>query len=200
MDSYSRFWNPCYHQLKKYLHNHGQIVFLTEEKEPDFINEVKHIKTGKGEWGNRLLKALKQINDNLVFYMQEDFWATSDLILTDKLLDLFKQYNMSQMHIKNKTNGLGIIYNKVEDKLYKMGQQSTYTQNHQFALWDKEKLENNILPHETPWENEINGTKRLNKSSHNIFLLEHDWYVTTCTKGKINQRGQDLITKENIVF
>jgi hypothetical protein len=200
MDSYSKFWNPCHSQLKKYLHNHGKILFLSEEKEPDFVNEITHIKTGKGEWGERLLTALEQINDDLVFYMQEDFWAKSELILTDDLLYLFKKYNMSQLHIKNKINGMGLIYDKINHNLYKMGQHSTYTQNHQFALWDKEKLKSNILPNENPWENEINGTKRINKTPHNIFLLEHDWYDTTCTKGEINQRGIDLILKEKINF
>ena len=67
MDSYSKYWNPWYFLFKKHCKNHGPIYFLSEDKEPDFISEVIHFKTGKGEWGERLLSSLNQIEDDLVF-------------------------------------------------------------------------------------------------------------------------------------
>ena len=122
MDSYSKFWTPWYNQLKKYLHNHGEIIFLSEEKEPDFVDYVRHIKTGKGKWGKRLLNGLNQIDDDLIFYMQEDFWASSDFTLSDDILSLFYQLNMTQLHIKGYIGGMGILYDKISEKLYKMYQ------------------------------------------------------------------------------
>ena len=200
MDSYSRYWNPCYKLLKKYLHNHGQIIFLSEDKEPDFVNEVRHIKTGKGEWGRRLLYALNQINSELIIYMQEDFWASSHFTLTDNLVELFYKYNMIQLHIKERVGSMGIIYENTEGNLYKMGQNSTYTHHHQFAIWKKDIFKNNILPDESPWQNEINGTERMNKKPHNIYLLENRWYTTTCRKGILIDDGKYLLKKENLKF
>ena len=73
MDSYSKFWNPWYHLFNLHCKNHGPIIFLSEEKEPDFVNDVTHIKTGKGEWGERLLIALEQIESELVFLYARGF-------------------------------------------------------------------------------------------------------------------------------
>ena len=155
MDSYSKFWNPWYHLFNLHCKNHGPIIFLSEEKEPDFVNDVTHIKTGKGEWGERLLIALEQIESELVFYMQEDFWCIKDFELKDNILEMFEEYKMDQLHIKENINLIKTI--KIKDNLLKFAQDSEYTQNHQFGLWRKSKLKDNVLPNENPWENEING-------------------------------------------
>lgn len=196
MDSYSKFWNPWFYLFKLHCKNHGPIIFLSEEKEPDFVDQVIHIKTGSGEWGERLLKALNQIDYHLVFYMQEDFWCVNDYELTDDLLKLFDEYNMDQLHIKENTPLISL--KKINNNLYRFNQNSDYTQNHQFGLWKKQKLIDNVLPTENPWDNEIQGTKRLNKNPHNVYLLDHHWYVSVCRRGEIMDRGKKIIEKYDI--
>ena len=93
----------------------GYYMFFT-----DFIDDVTHIKTGAGEWGERLLRALKQIDSELVFYMQEDFWCINDYELTDELLDLFIQYNMDQLHVKEKSHLVSL--SQIKNNLYKFNQ------------------------------------------------------------------------------
>ena len=198
MDSYSKFWNPWYHLFNLHCKNHGPIIFLSEEKEPDFVNDVTHIKTGKGEWGERLLIALEQIESEFVFYMQEDFWCIKDFELTDNILEMFEEYKMDQLHIKENINLIKTI--KIKDNLLKFTQDSEYTQNHQFGLWRKSKLKDNVLPNENPWENEINGSIRLNKNPHNIYLLDYHWYISVCRRGEIMPRGQKIIEKYGINF
>ena len=198
MDSYSKFWNPWYHLFNLHCKNHGPIIFLSEEKEPDFVNDVIHIKTGKGEWGKRLLMALEQIESELVFYMQEDFWCIKDFELTDNILEMFEEYKMDQLHIKENTNLIKTI--KIKDNLLKFAQDSEYTQNHQFGLWRKNKLKDNVLPNENPWENEINGSIRLNKNPHNIYLLDYHWYISVCRRGQLMERGEKIIKKYDISF
>ena len=46
---------------------------LTEEIDYSHPN-VTTIKTGKGEWSERLQIGLSQIKEDYVFYLQEDFW------------------------------------------------------------------------------------------------------------------------------
>ena len=198
MDSYSRFWNPWYQLFNLHCKNHGPIIFLSEEKEPDFIDDVTHIKTGAGEWGERLLTALKQIDSELVFYMQEDFWCVNDYELTDQLLEMFEKHGMDQLHIKENTHL--ILTKKIEDNLYRFEQNSEYTQNHQFGLWRKDKLIENVLPHENPWQNEVDGSKRLNEKPHNVYLLDFHWYVSVCRRGELMERGEKIIEKYGISF
>ena len=198
MDSYSKFWNPWYHLFNLHCKNHGPIIFLSEEKEPDFVNDVTHIKTGEGEWGERLLIALEQIESEFVFYMQEDFWCIKDFELKDNILEMFEEYKMDQLHIKENINLIKTI--KIKDNLLKFAQDSEYTQNHQFGLWRKSKLKDNVLPNENPWENEINGSIRLNKNPHNIYLLDYHWYISVCRRGQLMERGEKIIKKYDISF
>lgn len=198
MDSYSRFWNPWYHLFNLHCKNHGPIIFLSEEKEPDFIDDVTHIKTGAGEWGERLLRALKQIDSELVFYMQEDFWCVNDYELTDQLLEMFEKFGMDQLHIKENTPLIST--KKITGNLYRFEQKSEYTQNHQFGLWRKNKLIENVLPNENPWENEVDGSKRLNQKPHNVYLLDFHWYVSVCRRGQLMERGEKIIKKYDISF
>jgi hypothetical protein len=198
MDSYSRFWNPWYHLFNLHCKNHGPIIFLSEEKEPDFIDDVTHIKTGAGEWGERLLRALKQIDSELVFYMQEDFWCVNDYELTDQLLEMFEKFGMDQLHIKENTPLIST--KKITGNLYRFEQKSEYTQNHQFGLWRKDKLIENVLPNENPWENEVDGSKRLNQKPHNVYLLDFHWYVSVCRRGQLMERGEKIVKKYDISF
>jgi len=198
MDSYSRFWNPWYFLFQKHCKNHGPIFFLSEEKEPDFVNDVTHIKTGKGEWGERLLIALEQIESELVFYMQEDFWCVKDFELKDNILEMFEEHKMDQLHIKENINLIKTI--KIKDNLLKFAQDSEYTQNHQFGLWRKNKLKDNVLPNENPWENEINGSIRLNKNPHNVYLLDYHWYKSVCRKGGLKDMGKKILIDYNLKF
>jgi hypothetical protein len=198
MDSYSRFWNPWYHLFNLHCKNHGPIIFLSEDKEPDFIDDITHIKTGEGEWGERLLRALKQIDSELVFYMQEDFWCVNDYELTDQLLEMFEKFGMDQLHIKENTPLIST--KKITGNLYRFEQKSEYTQNHQFGLWRKNKLIENVLPNENPWENEVDGSKRLNQKPHNVYLLDFHWYVSVCRRGQLMERGEKIVKKYDISF
>ena len=197
MDSYEKFWNHWFYFFKLYCKNHGPIYFLSEEKEPDFLHEVVHIKTGKGEWGERLINGLSKIDSELIFYMQEDFWAHSEFVMDDSLYEKFKSYNMDQLHIKEVLHDY-ISVTPIKDNLFKLNQNSNYTHNHQFGLWKKSKLLDNLLPYENPWENEINGTKRLNIKEHNVYIIDKPWYTTVARKGKIMERGIKLLKKHNL--
>lgn len=191
MDSYSHYWNPWYALFKKHVKNHGPIYFMSEELEPDFVDDVIHIKTGKGEWGKRLLNGLEKINHDLIFYMQEDFWAINDISLNQNIIDDFLQYNMDSLRISFLSKHYSLKH--ISEKLYKFNQNSNYTMTHQFGLWKKSFFQKYILPHETPWQNEILGSQRINKHKHNIYIIKNEWYVPTVRKGKITDEGIKIL-------
>jgi hypothetical protein len=199
MDSYSWCWNNWYTLFKKYVHNHGPIYFLTEDKAPDFVDEVIHIKSGKGEWGERLLNGLEQIDSNLLFYMQEDFWATNEMVLSNNLLDLFYDLDMETLHIVKHDLRVNLPQIHIKDDLYRFTPKSKFSLNHQFGLWDKDSLIKNIRPHENPWNNEIHGSTRRNLKPHSVYQIRYDWYVTSVSKGKLLPRGEKVLIDNNLV-
>jgi len=198
MDSYSKYWNPWYVLFRKYVSNTGPIYFLTEEKEPDFVNDIIHIKTGKGEWGQRLLNGLSKIDTDLIFYMQEDFWVQKPFNLNDDYFLLFKKYNMDALRISS--NSKLYTLESIEENLFKYSQVSNYTISHQFTLWNKRFFMENILPNETPWRNELDGSDRLKNKEHNIYHIISDFYIPTVRRGTLLTEGYELIKKNNITL
>ena len=198
MDSYSEYWDNWYLLFKKFVKNHGPIYFLSEEKEPSFINEVTHIKTGKEEWGYRLLKGLEQIESDLIFYIQEDFWAVKDITLEDRFLEMFNQYDMDCLKIC--LNSELISLEKIDEELFRYTQNSKYTLSHQFALWNKNFLMKNVYPFESPWENEIYGSKRINEKGHKVYYIDNHWYEPVCRQGALQSIGYDILKTHNLKF
>jgi len=150
--------------------------FLTEEenyKSKLFAN----IKTGKGEWSDRLLNGLKQIPEEYLIYMQEDMWLNKpvsgdtvnkiiDFALTGEL-NLFKLSSNAINHTKpsgQSINGLavGLLDN---DK-------SEYLMSHQISIWKKSFLMEQLKYKEHPWRNERKGTKRLKKLNPEIYHID----------------------------
>jgi hypothetical protein len=188
-DSYKRFWNPWYHFFKKHVKGNYKIYFLSEEDSPDFADEVINIKTGKGEWGERLLKALKIIPEEHVYYMQEDFWACAPMELSH--MDLFNEYNMQALRISGECS----LYTteKINNNLYKFAQNSRYLMTHQFSLWDKAFFMKFIRPSDSPWKNELDQTDILTKLQHSIYILKEPWYNATVRRGKVDSVGEKML-------
>jgi len=194
IDAYSYCWNTWYYFFKKHAKNHGPIWFLSEEKEPDFADQVNHIKTGSGAWGKRLLKGLEDIPPHF-FYMQEDFWAHSDLVFDHTITDLFTQYEMDCLRISWHHNHYAA--DKIENSLYKMRQLAAYTLSHQFALWSRDFLIPHIKSDDDPWKNEEDGSISINRNPHNIYILQNDWYTHAISQGRpiINPQTQLMMSE-----
>jgi hypothetical protein len=198
MDSYHHYWDNWYFLFKKHCFNHGPIYFLTEERKPSFVDEVIHVKTGSGEWGFRLLEGLKSVNSELMIYMQEDFWPKKDLLLCDDMLSLFYNKNMECLKINNIVKE--IRTDQIDGELYKVQQNSPYSLTHQFSIWNLNFFRNLVLPHENPWANEIDGSKRMNQKPHNIYYIAKEWYAKVCSRGVLNEHGHRMLKSYDLEF
>jgi len=62
-----------------------------------------------------------------------------------------------------------------------------YSISMQSSIWDREKLLKFLKesPNESPWEFELNGTKRLNMTDYDVFFhkLQDSWYEEAMKKG-----------------
>jgi hypothetical protein len=197
MDAYSTYWDTWYHLFKKYTTNHGPIYFLTEEKEPSFVNEVNHIKSGKGEWGYRLKKGFEQVPSDILFYMQEDNWAYASFEFKQEYLDKFYELDMHSLRFHKCAWG-EINYVSVEDNLFRYTQHSRYLMGHQMGLWDKNFFNSNVLDTDNPWSSELEGTPRWYDTNHRIYQYDIAWYWSTCRRGELQDIGREILKNNGI--
>jgi hypothetical protein len=168
-----------------------KIYFLSEEAEPEFTEHITLIKTGKGEWGKRLLYGFSQIPEEHVFYMQEDFWPKQPTDLSP-YFEIFQEYNMDALRIS------GIWWNyyaeHIKDKLYKFTTSSKYLMTHQFSLWNKAFFMKYIGEDDTPWRNELDKTEIIRRNPpFSIYLIDNQWYNSTVRKGVLGKIGEEMV-------
>lgn len=191
-DSYKQFWNPWFYYCKKFLQGPYKIYFLCEEEEPEFHAEVICFKTGKGEWGERLLKGLNAIPEKFIYYMQEDFWPCKPMDLSI-YTPTFIEHGMDSLRIDSISYLYSLDSVSAKIPLYKFKQRSHYLMTHQFSLWNKAFFIKNINPSHDPWSNELEQSKVMATKPHSIYLYENNWYNPVVKKGILQPVGQKMI-------
>lgn len=204
MDSYSKFWKGFFYYFDKYWDE--KIIckkyFLTENKKYDHKNFI-NIRTGKGEWSDRLKRGLSCIKEDNVLYLQEDFWLKERidnslmeniyLFFKEKDLNIFKMHHTQYRYIETDES-------IDKHKLYKIKTTSAYLVSHQMSLWKKDFFLFCLFSNENPWDNEKKGTKRLkqffeNKDCSKMFGINYDYYWHVGSKGEFNHKGIELLKK-----
>jgi hypothetical protein len=199
-DLYSNCWPIWFFFYKKYVSGFKTVYFLTEEKDLPFSSqEIILIKTGKGQWGERLIKALTIIPFEFVFYMQEDYWAKKNFNPAS-YNTIKEKYKFDALRITKKISSMGFKFDKINSNLYKYTKESSYLMNHRFSLWKKNFFLKYIDNNDTPWKNEINQTKKIRKNNFNIYHIDDDWYDPCVKKGKLRDYGRKLIIEHRAEF
>jgi hypothetical protein len=155
----------------------SKCYFGTEEIEVDFEN-FKNIKSGRGEWTNRLVRLLDQIDEEYVLYFQEDMWLNKPVnkAFFVELFDLTIKNGWHQVKLNSANVSVteetpffieGFNISKLDNK------KSGYLMSHQVTLWKKDFLKAQLKPNEHPWRNEREGTKRLKKLNPEIYHADY---------------------------
>ncbi|WP_158825493.1 hypothetical protein [Mucilaginibacter lacusdianchii] len=174
---------------------HCNYYFATEEAEtalPHFTN----IKSGNGEWADRLRYLLEHIiREQYVLYFQEDMWLNQPTSgsFFNKLFALAQANNWQQIKL-----GSASLYKTQPTPYYIEGfnvtlldnQASDYLMSHQVTLWNKDFLIQQLHKGEHPWRNERRGTKRLKKLNPQIFHVD---YFAENGQGTINNNQPNAI-------
>jgi len=171
--------------------------FATEEKSVDFQN-FKNIKSGKGEWSNRLSNLLDQIEEEYVIYFQEDMWLNKP-VDKEVFTELFKLVLANKWNLV-KLNSSDVFKTTSTDIFIKgfnvaklNNQESNFLMSHQVSLWNKAFLKQQLKPNEHPWRNERKGTKRLKKLDPEIFHID---YFAENGSLPINNNTAELVRSE----
>ena len=150
--------------------------FFTEDI--DYQSDVfTNIKTGKGEWSDRLLRGLQQIPQSHIIYMQEDMWLNKpvDFDTLEKIVQYVSNCQVNLLKLSSNpvycTKSLqyninGLVLAMLDND------RSRYLMSHQISVWKKSFLCDQLQYKEHPWRNEREGTKRLRKLNPKILQID----------------------------
>lgn len=165
---FNKYWGTEINCNKYFASEELSVIF------PGFTN----IKSGKGEWSNRLRFLLEnKISEPYVIYMQEDMWLTKSVNanLMNELIELMVAENWMQLKLHSsdayKTNNTNLYIEgfniaEINNKL------SGFLMSHQISIWNKDFLINQLNKNEHPWRNERKSTKRLKKLNPKIYHVD----------------------------
>jgi hypothetical protein len=179
-DKYTDIWNPFFTLFFRYWDNCPFPVYLgTNEKQYSFPN-VNVIHSGKGEdWSNDTIRILKQIPEKYVIVILEDYflYAQADNEKLKRCISVMEKTNATFMRIAcfPSDHFADYAYDVMEDnpEFCTTRKSAHYRVTLQAGLWNREKFIDLINPGESPWDFEINGTKRsLQKPEPYLGLVE----------------------------
>ncbi len=200
-DKYSVCWAPFCHGLNKYWPEHPPVYFITNHLEAPCGNSLK---LGEDQgWAKNLLKALELIPTEYVLYAQEDYWIQS-AVVNQNIVD-YQSYLASGTadYIRlYPAPGPDVIL-KTDERLGIIAQDSHYRASLQMALWRKETLKSLVLAEETPWQIEVNGSKRSQVNADRFWCVTKrrhgiDYVFTAIVNGYWSKNAFQYAQKEQI--
>jgi len=153
--------------------------FATEEKKAE-VEGFRNIRSGKGEWADRLVTLLTNLEEEYVLYFQEDMWLSKPVNAKffSALFEQAAKNNWQQVKLhsadvyktKETTNFIeGFNIAELDNEI------SQFLMSHQVTLWKKDFLLAQLHKKEHPWRNERKGTQRLKKL--NPLILHADCFA-----------------------
>jgi hypothetical protein len=153
-----------------------RLYFLTEEADYQWDRYI-NIKTGKGEWSDRLRIGLEKLTEPYIIYMQEDMWLNKPV--NAETLDGILNYVIRHKPILLKLHSSEVYKTKPSDILISGlriaeidNKISNYLMSHQISIWNREFLISQLQHKEHPWRHERKGTQRLKKLDHKLFQVD----------------------------
>jgi hypothetical protein len=195
-DRYELLFKGFYYFFNKYWDFNVPCTyyFATEEKDVVYDKFV-NIKSGKGEWSDRLRILLQKIPENYIIYFQEDMWLNKaiDANFFRQLFDFTISNDWKQVKIHSSE-----VYKTIPTALFINGfniakidnGSSDFLMSHQITLWNKQFLISQLKSKEHPWRNERRATKRLRKLNPEIFHID---YFAENGNVEINHNNQTIL-------
>lgn len=177
-DRYELLYRGFDYFFKKNIPSHivNNVYFATEEKDLK-IQGYSHLKSGKGEWTNRLKVVLEQIEEEYIIFLQEDMWFSQKVpeLIFQKAIEyaLANKIQLLKLHsadiyktIPSSIDIEGLQLTKLDKK------QSEFLMSHQVSCWNKDYFFNQLKDHEHPWRNERKGSQRMRKDAVEIYQMD----------------------------
>jgi hypothetical protein len=184
-DSFEDCWIPFFTLFKKFWPDYiGKIYLNTETKVFTFpglnivsLQNNQYTPDIKITWSECLIRALSGIEDDVILYMQEDYFLKDKVKndLVEKYVQMMQEnLGMQCIHL---TDQAVIPDQKVNEfaGLYSVALKQRYRISCQAALWRKESLKAYLRTYENAWEFEEFGSKRSEMSKGNFYVVDKYW-------------------------
>lgn len=184
-DRYEKFWDGLFNFLKKHWDREIScpLYFCNEEKNIDLPKKIKQIKAGRGTFVQNLKKALKQIPEQNIFFLLEDFWPIAPM-KGDLFCELYAHFlneNLDSFQV-----GPYTPYYKLEktekyidgQNIWKIKKDSDWLFNFQARFWRKNILAECLIEPEIS-ESKVSSAITVEVASNKIaqeLKLNADFY------------------------
>lgn len=182
-DSFSDVW-PAFFKLfaENWPDCPHQIVLNTESAEYSYPNlNIVCSKVGLGQksinltWSTCLMRCLESIQTDTLLYLQEDYFLNRPVRfdLIDHYVNLLVQKDLHNIRLME-CSGAGPWIPTENEYLWEVDLKSNYRISLQAGIWNTKILKSLLLKHETPWQFEIWGTKRIQNQKYRIYCINRD--------------------------
>jgi hypothetical protein len=171
-DKYADIWPPFFDFLFKFWNDCPYPIYLGSNEKLYNDERVKTICSGPArDWSNDTLSILKQIPEQNVIILLEDYfvYAHPDQLLLDRCIALLEKMNGTFLRLACfpsdhfEDYAYDVVAEQPEFVLTR--KEARYRVNLQAGIWNRLKLMELIVPGESPWAFETEGTKRSREGS-----------------------------------
>jgi hypothetical protein len=218
-DNFEDCWQPYFKLHAKYWPDcAGRLYLNTEIKDYIYLGlDIISLKVAIHEsarrltWSECLLRALEKIEEDVVLYMQEDYFlkARVNNDLVEKYVKLMISNNQVDCIHMTDQGPPGTRSTKWDDNLFEVPRIHKDRISCQAALWRKDVLQQYLRPHESGWNFEWFGSKRAALFKHNFFSIDRSLvkldhfeiipYLFTGVIGGRWSKGVTALFKENSI-
>lgn len=175
-DLYKDAWNPFFRLLEANWKDRPQKIYLITETEEytDVSLNVKCIHSASPLWSNRIINALKQIDEEYIWFFLEDFFLEE--VVNEEIIN-------NAISIITSSNDIGVIkfIPNVSDRWYDKNQvvgdyfsiipeEYSARSNLMVSLYKKDYFLKLLRKNETPWDFEKFGTYRSRRYSEKVIV------------------------------
>jgi len=160
-DGFSDCWPGLIHGLTKYWPDCPYPIHLVSNFKDCDAGDVSTLKVGDlASWSERLLAALSRVHTPYILFLQEDYWLTSpvDTERVEEYVRVMERDDLSYIRL------LAVpppgLDSPSDPRLGIIARDSGYRTSTQIALWRREVLSELLVPGESVWQFELEGTPR----------------------------------------
>lgn len=215
-DRYADLWHPFFTLFFRYWKDCPYTVYLGANKKKYDDQRVVTVQSGEPkDWASDTLSILKQIPEQYVILLLEDYFLTApaDSDTLRKSVQLMKKDNADFMRLGCFPESYNDLYpftpHPSESFAVVTESGALYALTLQAGIWKRESFIELLIPGETPWDFEIEGSKRATKKKFKMLGIkpnpEEDYVhgpisylCTAVTKGVWMREALELCEKEKI--
>lgn len=182
-DRYADMWSPFFNFLNLYWPDCPYKIYLSTNFKSPQIENVNVLNSDlNGDWSAELLINLKKIPEKNIIMFLEDYFLREKV--NNNNLKYYLDYFLNRKPAYMRLGCFGSKYNEIWP--YKLAEDSKligvieknakYLICTQVTVWEKVFLENLLIEGESPWQFEIEGSKRASNSNREFLCVkENKW-------------------------